>query len=574
MGIDGVTLLGNLAFEKGQISGVDVLSMAATGISIAGDSSDANDEKSGIKNGSGAIIFKSDGVAGTLLGKAALQVTGISLGADIGFSVNTTNGDINTVLAVGDDEVTINVQKYTTTSKVRFELRNVDVNFGNLIEVYGDFSVGGGAFSATNLDVFVGNGKYKLESGEINDNAIGVVLSNGKIDYLKASSANGYALRGAGGLELVGLEGLSVSGMTTLLINTSKQKIDVGGVEVEAGTFSFKATNAALTSLTALLSVEPFNILRKANGDLDVIINGGEVAINDADGESIFNIKGKASFLISKKTGFQMQTFFVNGFSIMDQIGLEVPLNAIQQGFAPQADFILPSDVDGLFTASKLKDLTSIDIQYNDLNGEGMNISSITDSDPEFRVLVDGIESNLVTVDGNGVAIEGQHNTYEYKLNVDQSLPDDAIITVETIDGSFSDIEGNGNDTETEAITEVTGSLSSISSPLNGAVVSASSLNTRRYIDVTFETQDGTAINSASIIDDAAEFTFDGSGVGNVRVINDKPILIAGFDDGATSRTYRYNLEEVNGQLDDPLFVDGEVIVKFIKESLSPRVEN
>ena len=111
----------------------------------------------------------------------------------------------------------------------------------------------------------------------------------------------------------------------TLLINTSTESIEIGGEEISPGTFSFIARNASFSIGNRFSVGGTFVISRRPNGDLDVLIGGGSVSINDENGDSLFKVTGSASFSITEATGFKMTSFKVRGFDILDQIGVELP---------------------------------------------------------------------------------------------------------------------------------------------------------------------------------------------------------------------------------------------------------
>ena len=102
--------------------------------------------------------------------------------------------------------------------------------------------------------------------------------------------------------------------------------------------------------------------------------------------------------------------------------------------------------------------------------------------------------------------------------------------------------------------------------------MSPGSLNTKRYIDVTFSTQSkDEKIDGSSITDLLPEFTITGTGANNVKLYDFAPELIAGFDESSDTKTYRYKLTESNPNSESPLFVDGEISINFIKDSFSSK---
>ena len=87
----------------------------------------------------------------------------------------------------------------------------------------------------------------------------------------------------------------------------------------------------------------------------------------------------------------------------------------------------------------------------------------------------------------------------------------------------------------------------------------AAALNQKQYLDVTFSSQDGTAINKATIID-STPFKLSGTGLDRIQLMSDgtpilrgsQPLLISGFEDTAQSVTYRYFLTPIESATPAP----------------------
>ena len=122
----------------------------------------------------------------------------------------------------------------------------------------------------------------------------------------------------------------------------------------------------------------------------------GSVEINDTAGEEMFSIDGTAAFTISATSGFRMDSFRVNGFSLFGQLGVQAPGTSGVEDFDFFPTLDLAGDASaGVLTADTLNHNGYIDIQFNDLNGAGLNADTITDADPEFILLVAGVASDV-----------------------------------------------------------------------------------------------------------------------------------------------------------------------------------
>ena len=225
-------------------------------------------------------------------------------------------------------------------------------------------------------------------------------------------------------MALVGLDGLLVQGNVTLLINTSTTAVDLGGEAIAPSTFSFVARNAEFSIGNRFSVGGTFVISRRPNGDLDVLIGGGSVSINDENGDSLFAVKGSASFSITAATGFKLTSFKVQGFSIMDQMGLDAGTVDNSAGnnngfsgtdFFPTADLAGPV-TGGVIVGSDLLNSRYIDIQYNDLNNVGLNNTTITDVAQEFVVKINGQTNHNLVFNGAPTKVPGKPNTWRYQL--------------------------------------------------------------------------------------------------------------------------------------------------------------
>ena len=103
------------------------------------------------------------------------------------------------------------------------------------------------------------------------------------------------------------------------------------------------------------------------------------------------------------------------------------------------------------------------------------------------------------------------------------------------------------------------------STPFNGATVSKQSLNTKKYIDITFVSPTGAVIDQASI--DGNEIKLTGAGASN---LDKNP---SGFLIGSIQRlsptTYRFFVQPKAGVAADQLWVAGEVTVQIVAGSFT-----
>ena len=542
------------------------------------------DSDGSILGARGALIVYGNGVAGVLLGTAGAGSSKFQLSASLGLKVNTTGGPVNQT--VNFDGTTINVNFASGTPEVALVLQDVSLNLDNLLEIYGaNFTIGSdGSFSGDGLQLFVGSGPYQT-NGTPNPNAIGILIDQATVGFqLAPNSGEGaglYALAASGQLKLVGLDGLTVQGTVTFQINTSGAAITAGTVSVPANTFLLTVTGVKITVGSVLEIDGALAITRAPNGTLTLAVTNASVAIN-VSGTPVFGIGGSASFTIDPINGFQMQSFSVNSFSLFGVGGLSAPSPGSGNSAGSSAALLFPtadlaSPLNGAAVTGLQTDPTThqqyIDITFNDVNGVGLNAASILDATPEFTIQINGQTNSNITINGTPTAVAGKPNTYRYTV---MGFPTSTtgVVTVTFLPGSFSDNGGtlNAGSSEQFYLVATPGAapppIAVLANPSTGQPVTAASLNAGGYIEVTYQSLDGTAINQ-SLLGTAVPFTLSGTGLdgvqltGGVPVIVGAPLMVSGSSATATSVTYRYYLQNSDSTGATPLFQDGTVTLTF-----------
>ena len=114
--------------------------------------------------------------------------------------------------------------------------------------------------------------------------------------------------------------------------------------------------------------------------------------------------------------------------------------------------------------------------------------------------------------------------------------------------------------------------LARMRNQLNRTALAAQSLNTRLYIDVTFDPRGESPIDPTSI--DGHEFTLAGTGLADVALDgNNFPILV-GSPLFITGTTWRYYLKDKDTTNTTGLFKPGEVQVTFVNPTTSSPIRS
>ncbi|MCW5952861.1 MAG: hypothetical protein KIT69_11445, partial [Propionibacteriaceae bacterium] len=553
----------------------------------------------GTVSGSPAVTTSTGGVAGLLTGRIQVGGSGGSLGASLGFAINTTGVQVKQSLVVGSQTLSVDLPG---TTRFAFVARDVEFSLGDFIEVRaGQIVLSGDVFTGTGLELFIGRGPSKLADGSDNPDAIGVLIRNASISILRDPSGTGFALRARGDFAFIGLDGLQVSAKVDFGVNTSSATLDPPDLDASAPLpastdpiagdyFSFKAVNVSIGVAGVFAIIGNLSLTRQPNGDLDLAFNPIGIVIK-VEGTNIALLQGYASFTISSASGFRLNSFKVGSFKLLPK-DTDIPSTVSTLTGAGTVAMFPTADLAGPYKGAVLRSddpnfaSREIRVTFNDPNGVGLNINTITDAEAEIQVLVNGTVVALEGTGGNPRRV-GNSNTWIYTLAT--SLPQ-GLVTVRFLPGSFADNSGATTMGEEESFilwnppsgsaqTEP-GPTATLASPSNGGVITVAQINAQGYIDVTYTSLDGTPIKKGSLATSTAPFKITGTGVADLSVLTTagnegRPVLrsaaylISGKADTATSVTYRYYLVDKDKKNAIGLFQAGTVQLSFDGEFYS-----
>ena len=213
------TLSGDFAFEQsGDVTKVGVSNVTA--------SVDVNGSAGSLEQGKGAMLVTGAGVAGTLEGKIDASVGGATAGGIIKLRFNNTGSAINEMLLIGGEKVGLVFNDAQNIFSVT--LLGGSLEIGGVVTIEGDvtFTSQGDykVFAGENMTLFVGEGKLRLDNGELNPFAKGLMVSEATIGLVKKDGK--YALSAEGQVSVVGISGLSLSGPISISYNGFDQLIE------------------------------------------------------------------------------------------------------------------------------------------------------------------------------------------------------------------------------------------------------------------------------------------------------------------------------------------------------------
>ncbi|MBK8118786.1 MAG: hypothetical protein IPK39_05850 [Sulfuritalea sp.] len=326
---------------------------------------------------------------------------------------------------------------------------------------------------------------------------------------------------------------------------------------------------------------------RTPTGRINVDMPQASVKIaipNDSGGlQEAFGISGAARFHFGGpgEDRFKLEDMRVTGYSIFGQgATIAAPASSLR---APTADLANPTTT----SIVSINDLTYLAVTYQDPNRVGINDASITDSTAEFLVSVtrsDGTSIAGLTVNNAGVlkSLDSTNDrtflypilmTEDFKTAVQNAGANGVTVSVTFVDATWSDLRGANGAAEVERFTLYTPAPSAaapsakpyaaLASPANGAVASLSTLNAQRYIDLTFFSPTGTAIDASSI--DGNELKISGAGAANLARNADGTVIATVLN--VSGNTYRYLLTTRTGVDPKDTFVAGDIGVQVVAGS-------
>ena len=250
-----MAITGDFVFQRQTLAGggtLTVLGLNDAALTIDGQ---------GITGASGAFVIQPDldgagtgvaGIAGVLSGRAAAAVGGVSLSGDLLVRVNTTLGPVDVTVEVGGRSIPIRFGA-AEGDVLSVSASNLSLNIGDFVTIEGDVAFDGDTFAGQNLEIFLGQGPARLENGDLNPLAVGVLLTNARVGLIRIGST--YALHAEGTVMLLGVNGVTLVGTAVVDVNTTgtviQRTLTIPGSTAAPVVVSF-ATSARVTRFQAL----------------------------------------------------------------------------------------------------------------------------------------------------------------------------------------------------------------------------------------------------------------------------------------------------------------------------------
>ncbi len=584
----------------------------------------------GVELTNGQAIFLKDAagkLAGFVSGHVAIVgVDGVTMEATMSVRLNNQGVTVNKTYVVdgvtkklvfGIGEEGIGDNPFVQVAGVGINLRiadTVDLS-GNVTLTRAKLAVSGGTqdvflVGSNDFQVYLGRGPPTLSNGQPNPDAVGLLISNirfGLVLYTGGAQSGKFAFDGQGTVGFVGLPGMEFQGGVVFGLRLNRTGAPVNSISVpvvtavnadgtntyqqvvvnfadasdtpefQAGVdIQFDSDGKPVFQLSGLLGVRQL-----PGGVADITVkglaspesgtacptgtSGASIKIYAGDTTPAFAFCGIANFRIGGTEGFRLQDFRINSVAIFGQNVLTAPQDARNRPLT--ADLVSPINGGVLSRAS----LTFIDVVFNDVNGFGIDESSINGD--EFRLLLNGNPVSGITF---AAPVKRFGTTYRYAII--GTLASDGDYTVEFRAPDAASPEAGWKDRRTgtpnrsakeaETFTLVTppagsgpgavltaGPIAQLVNPAGGVVLDPKALSARGYIDISFTSRSGDPIDPDSLNGD--EFLLSGTGTtADTRVMTTAPLHLF-------KNTYRYLIFDADPANTTAAFQDGVVTVTF-----------
>ena len=512
------TLSGTFELEQVTVSGQKEIRIGAANVASSFHDSTLGVDVT-LSGGSGGIILLPGGLAGSLSGTFSVDISALGgqAGSQVSLSFNSSGSPVNQTITVAGSSITVDAAARTWS----LGLSNATVQFGDFLTLSGNFAFASNAdgstqYGATNVEIFFGDGPYRLADGTVNPDAIGILVTNGFVGAVSYGPGS-FAIYAGGTASLVGIDGLTIAGTVTVKINQTGHvvtstitlpdgadpatvqmpfttsapitELDVAGLQLTAG---------GIITIGQAPNVAPARFVEQPSGRVDVSIPSVSVSVSvPIDGvlTPVVAVSGDAKFSFGGGTGFQLQSLMVNGFSIIGPDGNLQTVSTTPPIPPPAPPTIeLDSPFDGQnVSLDTLNANHYIDVLITDHSGSGLNVASITDGPNAPELTLSGAAAAGVVLNGQATQPDAVNNPNLFRYSFTGTfVASTSPVVVTFLADSFHDNNLNNNLGSSESFT-VTASANPaavptvrLASPLNGTTIGIQTLQARPYLDITY----------------------------------------------------------------------------------------
>ncbi|MBL9136319.1 MAG: hypothetical protein JNK85_10640, partial [Verrucomicrobiales bacterium] len=356
------TLKGNFSFdqssrpnEQGALETITRLAVSNVSVQV-----EVGGESGSLVDGAGAFVIVGGGVAGMFSGRADIKVGPIDAGGNLLVRVNNTPSVVDETFELDGQTINLRFSEDEIIDFFDVSVSNLSLKIGEFVTVEGSIlvatrlvetwavpvaernerttstKVSAEVFAGEGLEIFLGRGPPRLENGDLNPLAAGVLLSNAKLGFIRFGTgpATKYALTAEGTVQLLGINGVVIRGTAVVRVNTAEVILDETitidgsngpGVRVAFDSKDpverFEALDAELSVLGQTLSGNfSFDQVSTGSGPTapkTLRIAATDVSLSLGDGANGVRITNGSGALISTGAGI--------AGSIQATVGLQIP---------------------------------------------------------------------------------------------------------------------------------------------------------------------------------------------------------------------------------------------------------
>ena len=288
-----------------------------------------------VSNGEGALAVVDTGIAGIISGEIDIAAGPVGAGGTVTVRLNTSGVGVDEVIEIGGRSLPIRFGD-GEGNVFQVSVSGLSLNIGDFVTIEGDVTFDGNLFAGTNLEIFMGEGPARLDTGEINPLATGVLLTDATIALRRGSVDDTYALSATGTIQLIGVNDVTIAGTASLRFNNTgtdaDELITIPGTDADVvllvanSDAIFEGTNLVIEALGQSLSGD-LAFSQQVDDAGTIVVTAANIALDIGDGAvSLTNGAG---------------TFVITGAGLAAKISATVELNIPDASFGGNLDLAI-----------------------------------------------------------------------------------------------------------------------------------------------------------------------------------------------------------------------------------------
>ena len=242
------TLTGNFFFDQSTRTSelgqpITVTRIGASNVQVGVT---VGSESANLTDGQGGFVILDGRVAGLLSGQANVALGPVAAGGNLLVRINNTPGAVDETIELGGQAIAIRFAASESVDFFDVAISNLSLHIGNFVTLEGSVTtttrdvtrrtmpdgppttVSANVFAGEGLDIFLGRGPARLESGDLNPLASGVLLSEASVGFIRFGSGATatYALVAEGTVRVLGIHGVTLAGTAVVRVNTTGSILD------------------------------------------------------------------------------------------------------------------------------------------------------------------------------------------------------------------------------------------------------------------------------------------------------------------------------------------------------------